>query len=107
MWNKKKDQISGGAIQFGSFLLNTDSALTLFKAIFDDARDGLLLAQADTRRFVMANKSICRMLGYSEEELLKLSVDDIHPAPDLPRVIDIFKAQAKGEINSAVGLPSA
>ena len=38
------------------------------------------------------------MLGYSGEEILTLGVRDIHPKADLPSVIAMFEAQARGEI---------
>ena len=49
------------------------------QAIYDGMVDGLLIADVETKRFVRANPAICQMLGYSEEELLSLSVMDIHP----------------------------
>jgi two-component system cell cycle sensor histidine kinase/response regulator CckA len=52
-----------------------------------------------------ANPAICRMLGYAEEELLKLGIKDIHPPQDLPRVIAEFEAQARGEKILASDIP--
>ena len=68
------------------------------QAIYDGMVDGLLIADVETKRFVRANPAICRMLGYSEEELLSLSVMDIHPVEELPAVLDKFQAQAAGRI---------
>jgi PAS domain S-box-containing protein len=76
-----------------------------FKAIFNESTDGMLLADAGTRRFFMCNPIICRMLGYSEDELMRMGVDDIHPEDDLPFVIEQFERQTKGEIKIAAGLP--
>jgi PAS domain S-box-containing protein len=76
-----------------------------FKAIFNESTDGMLLAEAGTRRFFMCNPMICQMLGYTEEELMRLGVDDIHPEDDVPSVIEQFERQAKGEIKLAAGLP--
>jgi len=50
-----------------------------YRALFDGAAEGILVAEIDTRRFVFANPAICRMLDYTEEELIGLSVVDIHP----------------------------
>ncbi len=74
-------------------------------AIFDNATDGILLADAATRRFVEGNDAICEMLGYSRDELLALSVDNIHPPDDLPYVASQFEKQAKGEITLAPDIP--
>lgn len=76
-----------------------------FKAIFNESTDGMLLAEVETRRFFMCNPEICKMLGYTEEELLRLGVNDIHHENDLPLVIEQFERQAKGEIKFTAGLP--
>ena len=57
------------------------------RAMYDGMVDGLLISDIKTNRFVRANASICRMLGYSEAELLSLSVTDIHPAEALPDIL--------------------
>ena len=75
------------------------------QAIYDGMVDGVLIADAETRQFVRANASICKMLGYSEEELLSMSVGDIHPAKDLPAVLKIFQAQTEGDLHLAEDIP--
>ncbi len=75
-----------------------------FKAIFNESREGRLLTEVGSRRFFMCNPEICKMLGYSEEEMMRLRVDDIHPEGDLPLVTEQFQRQAKGEIKFVAGL---
>jgi two-component system, cell cycle sensor histidine kinase and response regulator CckA len=67
-----------------------------FRAIFDHANDGILLADGETLKFALANKKICEMLGYSIEEIQNLGVNDIHPRGTLPDVIEQFKGHVKG-----------
>ncbi|MEJ2610775.1 MAG: PAS domain S-box protein [Candidatus Thiodiazotropha sp.] len=67
------------------------------KAIFNAVQDGILVADAQTKRFRMANAAICGMLGYSLDELLNLGVEGIHPAADLPEAIRQFEALLNGE----------
>ncbi|MCX5633806.1 MAG: PAS domain S-box protein [Phycisphaerae bacterium] len=81
-----------------------DSEIRL-KTIFEDSFDGIVLADTETRKFQMHNKMICKMLGYTEEEITRISVNDIHPKKDLPRVIEIFESQARGKIKLADSLP--
>jgi PAS domain S-box-containing protein len=76
-----------------------------FHAVFDAARDGLLIADTETHRFVMANAAILKQLGYKEAELLGLSVTDIHPETDLSYVIGQFEKQNRGEIDLAPDIP--
>ena len=68
-----------------------------FRIIFNNAADGLVLTEVDDRKFHSCNKMFSDMLGYSEEEIRKLAVMDIHPKEDLPYVIEQFKKLASEE----------
>ncbi|MBN1576241.1 MAG: PAS domain S-box protein [Chitinispirillaceae bacterium] len=76
-----------------------------FKAIVDNIRDGILVADISTRKLLFGNQAISRMLGYTADELGNLSVNDIHPQKDLTAVFDAFDKQARGEIEVAPNLP--
>jgi PAS domain S-box-containing protein len=76
-----------------------------FKAIFDKANDGILLADTETTQFFTGNSTLCRMLGYSGEEIRHLQVRDIHPAEALPLVLEKFHLQKAGNISLADNLP--
>jgi PAS domain S-box-containing protein len=75
------------------------------RAIFDGVLDGILVADARTDRFLTANPEMCRMLGYTHEELLHLNVSAIHPPQDLARVRALFERQMRGEIQLAEDTP--
>jgi PAS domain S-box-containing protein len=75
------------------------------KALFEGAAEGILVADIQTRRFLYANPAICRMLGYTAEELTQMSVENVHPADSLEHVLAEFEAQVKGEKTLAPGLP--
>ena len=77
----------------------------LFQTIFNNAADGILLADVETKKFHMANTRLCRMLGYSPEEIKNLGVGDIHPEKDLPNVIEYFDKQVRGESSLAKDIP--
>lgn len=68
-----------------------------FKSIYDNASDGIMIAYLPDKKFLEANKAICAMLGYTREELLNLDVQAIHPAEALPRAIEDFEMQMRGE----------
>lgn len=72
-----------------------------FRSIFDNASDGLLVADEKTKKFLLANRRIQEMLGYAEDELKKLGVSDIHPEKDLPHVLEQFEKQSRREIVEA------
>jgi len=76
-----------------------------FRNIFDMANDGILIADIETKTFLDGNKSICRMLGYSIDEIKKMGVMDIHPKEDIPYIIDQFEKQSRGEITVSENLP--
>ena len=48
----------------------------LYRAIFEHAADGILILDT-SGRYIEANPRICKMLGYTREEILKFSVDDL------------------------------
>jgi PAS domain S-box-containing protein len=76
-----------------------------FEIIFESIPDGILLADISTMKFSIGNKAILHMLGYTMDEIKKMSVNDIHPKKDLPYVISQFEKQARREIGIALGLP--
>lgn len=76
-----------------------------FKIIFDNTTDGIILVDPDSTRFMLGNKAICTMLGYTPEELTALSVADIHPKESLPYVQEQFGKQMRGEITLARNIP--
>jgi PAS domain S-box-containing protein len=76
-----------------------------YRALFKGSAEGILVADIETKEFIYANPSICRMLGYNEEELKKTGVSDIHPKADLEHVISEFEAQARGEKTLAQDIP--
>ncbi len=75
------------------------------RAMFENASDGILLADAQTKKFHTGNQMICRMLGYSLNEIQNLRVADIHAKKDLPSVIQTFEKQLRREITLAKDMP--
>jgi len=76
-----------------------------FRDIFENANDGILVAELETKKFFTANKKMCRMLGYSLDEVRNLGVPDIHPEKDLPYVLGQFEKQSRGEITLSGDIP--
>jgi len=68
-----------------------------FRALFEGAAEGILVASIISKKFLYANPAICKMLGYTELELKGMGVTDIHPKDSLKEVIFEFEAQARGE----------
>jgi len=76
-----------------------------YRVLCEKSADGILIADVETKRFLVANPKICTMLQYSEEELMGMSVGDIHPKEKLSHVFSEFEAQAKGEKTLAENIP--
>lgn len=67
------------------------------QAIYDGMVDGMLLGDAETRRFVGANAAISQILGYSQAELLTMGLEDICFPEHVPLAIAAYDAMAKGQ----------
>ncbi|MFA6365511.1 MAG: PAS domain S-box protein [Candidatus Paceibacterota bacterium] len=76
-----------------------------FKIIFDSTNEGIILVEPKGTHFILGNRAICQMLGYSPEELQKLSIADIHPKESLSNVMEQFDKQMRGDIKLAKDLP--
>jgi len=76
-----------------------------FRGIFDNVNDGILLADLETGKFLIGNKTVSKMLGYSLEEISKLGVEDIHPNGHLPYILKQFETISRGEISHSKNIP--
>ena len=102
---ESKDEIGVVAVGFNNMVDSLLESENRYKALFESCPDGILVAEPNTRKFLYANPTICKMLGYSKTELEGMAVDDIIPKNELPRVIGVFEAQARGEIDLATDIP--
>ena len=78
---------------------------SMLRNIIECAQDGMLIADMKTKRFRFANQSMCSMLGYSKEELLMLSLSDIHQKEDVEDATRQFALLARKEIDLAENIP--
>lgn len=76
-----------------------------FKAVFDGVSEGVFVVDSRTRRFVYANPAVCRMLGYTADELTALGLTDVHPKYEWPFLLSGFEAMVRGEITFAAEIP--
>ncbi len=76
-----------------------------FRTMFENSPDGLLLVEAATGRFRMANKAICGMTGYTAEEIAQRSIPDIHPQECRDRVLRDFADGLQGKLDLVQNLP--
>lgn len=76
-----------------------------FRTIFEGTVEGMVLTDEKDSKFYMCNKSFCRMLGYSQEEIKALSVADIHPERELTWIMGQFEKLRSGEVSLVENVP--
>jgi diguanylate cyclase (GGDEF)-like protein/PAS domain S-box-containing protein len=82
--------------QIGQFLerARAEEQMRRFRLAMDESADMIVLIDRATMRFVDVNDTVCRVLGYSREELLRMGPQDVLPLgrADLERAYDQFIA---------------
>jgi PAS domain S-box-containing protein len=76
-----------------------------YRLLFENATDGILVADCETHRFILANQRICQMLGYTQEELLRLRIEDIHPPEIVRQALELFGSLMRKEIDHLTDYP--
>ena len=72
-----------------------------FRRMFLDAATGICIC-TPRGRFLQANAAYCRMLGYTEEELLSLEFVEITHPDDRPRNLEMVRELLEGRVESFV-----
>ena len=76
-----------------------------YRAVFEGAGEGIMVADIETRRFLFCNTLWCSMFGYSQEDVPNLRVVDLHPVESLSLVAQTFDAQVVGDQELALDVP--
>ncbi|MHA1930727.1 MAG: PAS domain S-box protein, partial [Candidatus Thorarchaeota archaeon] len=76
-----------------------------YRIVFENANDGILMVDRVDRKVQSANARFCEMIGYTQDELLELSVADMHPEDELENVLELFEKQTRKEIRIAERVP--
>lgn len=69
-----------------------------FRGIFEQAAFGIAISPA-TGPVLIVNQALCKMMGYSEAELLTQDFQSVTYPPDLPGEIDLLNALQNQEID--------
>ncbi|HYM83619.1 MAG TPA: PAS domain S-box protein [Candidatus Dormibacteraeota bacterium] len=67
-----------------------------YAAVFDGAIEAILIADAETLRFLYANRAASTLLGRSHDEILANRVPDIHPADSRTPIVDHLRDLLRG-----------
>jgi PAS domain S-box-containing protein len=85
--------------------MNESEITNPFEYFFENIIDGIVLTDRHTKCFTLCNSAFGRMLGYSKDEIVSLSVYDIHPKSTLAYVEIEFNKLAEKEIDLAKDIP--
>jgi len=73
-----------------------------YKPMFNNNPQPMWVFDRETLRFLAVNDAAARHYGYSREEFLSMSIKDIRPADDVPRLIAVVKNLGGGMSKSGV-----
>ena len=76
-----------------------------YRVLFEGAVEGILLTDITTRRLRYVNPAMCRLLGYTVDELTGKTIFDIHPPDAVRHVLAEFEAMARGGKSLASDIP--
>ncbi|MEI6714622.1 MAG: PAS domain S-box protein [Verrucomicrobiota bacterium] len=75
------------------------------RLLFQNNTQGILIVDIERQVFFSVNPALCRMFGYSESEMLKLHLSEIHPADYRDWIREDFKAHARGLKSQSTMVP--
>ena len=71
-----------------------------FRSAFDDVAVGMALTDPENGRYLRVNEAWCNTLGYSEEDLLRMTSASVTYPEDLDATFDYVRRMRTGEIDS-------
>lgn len=66
-----------------------------YRTLFESASEGISIVDSDTRKFKYANPAFCKMLGYRNEEIIGMKIEQTHPENAQPDIINTFNNAVK------------
>lgn len=76
-----------------------------FKNLFQKLSDGVLVIDIKTEAIVQFNAAFCKMTGYSEDELSKMALEDVHPSDNLDLIRGEIEKQSLGDTSFVPDIP--
>ncbi|MBI4292365.1 MAG: PAS domain S-box protein [Betaproteobacteria bacterium] len=73
-----------------------------YRVLFDKNPNPAWLYDAETLRILAVNDAALRSYGYSREEFLNLTIVDLHPAEDVPRLLEIVSTRGPEPVDAGV-----
>ncbi len=76
-----------------------------FRTLFNEAAEGIAVVDAETRVMLYSNRAVCDLFGYSNDEMMQISVADLHPPEALQLALGTFELMRKGSVSVIQDLP--
>jgi diguanylate cyclase (GGDEF)-like protein/PAS domain S-box-containing protein len=76
-----------------------------FRTIIESSNDGIIFCETATRSIIFTNATMSRLLGYSKEKLVGMTVQDLHRKDDWDSVRREFERHISGEISFSANIP--
>lgn len=91
------------AIEESNQLLQQSEAR--FKAVFQNAMTGIIVARASDHSIYMVNDAICNMLGYERKEILTKPITILHHPDDHHMILQSFSRVLERDTNFHADIP--
>lgn len=75
-----------------------NARMELFNTLLDRTSDAIEVIDPESLRYLDVNEAACRVLGYTRDELLKLSVWDIDPGMEFVPLNEVNQALENGQV---------
>jgi PAS domain S-box-containing protein len=69
----------------------------MYRSILHASAEGILIVDAESLQIIFANPTQCEMLGYTEEELISMTIIEIHPKESIKETLTEFQSMLLGE----------
>ena len=76
-----------------------------YRVLFESSPDGIAISNIQTKKLVYVNPSLCKLVDYCSEELVKKKLIDISPDDRREYVISEFNSLEKGEKSLIKNIP--
>ncbi|MBN2323372.1 MAG: PAS domain S-box protein [Spirochaetes bacterium] len=77
----------------------------LFRAIFDNANDGIALLNMSKHEIHICNRMMNDMLGYGPKQTTHMPIHDLHPKNELAEILKQYERQSQGELTISKNIP--
>ena len=91
----------------GMSLLNAEFEETeeRLRLMLEVAPDAIVMVDLETKKFIFANHKLLQILGYTPDELTRMTVFNIHPSHTVPGILQRFEQYKQGGSSHVLDMP--